>query len=380
VRRFLGHLARFSILPAAALVACELVLFGSGEAWSIDRVLDFQRAHPAALFLRAVDQAFYAFKYHGVVERRPRVLVLGSSRTMKFRAGMFGTAAGEFFNAGGMINSLGDLRAFCCERPPARVPEVVIIGVDLWWLNERILPPFAFAEEIERGLTWSFDQHVTALRWLFERPATLARELTSLAARSQPLYVGLAAREGRGGFRNDGSFATGVPVPKQGEPFVDREEPPIIERARTATANFIPTDRVSPERLALLSSVLDDYRTQQRLVVGYLPPLSSAVRGVLSTDPRQRDFFAAFRQLVPALFAAHGFALVDASDPATVGMDDTGMSDGFHGEETLHAHVVRLMLEDPRVGKAFPGAPEAIARALASPGTNQWQLDLEERY
>jgi hypothetical protein len=378
LKRFLAHLARFGALPVAVLLAGEFVLIGSGEAWPVERVLAFQRAHAPSLFLRALDQAFYAFKYQGIVDRQPAVLVLGSSRTMKFRAGMFGNSGPRFFNAGGMVNSLSDLRAFCFARPPSPVPATLILGIDLWWLNAQVQPVYQFEREIERDRTWTFDQHIVGLRWLIVRPSVLARELGSLATRRQPDAIGLGAREGRGGFRPDGSFATAVPVPQPGDPFVDREDPPIIERVRTATANFVPTDHLSPERLAMLASVLDEYQRQHRLVIGYLPPFSTAVAQQLASDPRQAVFYGEFRQVVPALFAAHAFPVVDASDTRALGMDDRGMSDGFHGEETLHARVVRLMLRDPRVWQAFPDADAVIARALESPRTNAWQVDLPD--
>lgn len=353
-----------------------MVLVGSGEAWSVDRVLAFQRSHDDSRFLRALDQAFYAFKYRGIEERRPSILVLGSSRTMKFRAGMFGERGSGFFNAGGMVNSLSDLHAFCFTRPPARVPDTLILGIDLWWLNDRVQPTYRFEEEIDRNRAWTFDQHIVGLRWLLLRPSVVGSELLSLAARRDSNSIGLGAREGRGGFRPDGSFATAVPVPRPGDAFVDREDPPIIDRVRTATANFIPAEGVSPARLAMLASVLDEYQRQQRLVIGYLPPFSSAVAQQLATDRRQGAFFAEFRRVVPALFRALGFPVVDASDTGALDMDDRAMSDGFHGEETIHARAVRLMLNDPRVRAAFPGAGAEIERALASPRTNGWQVDL----
>jgi hypothetical protein len=379
LRRFLGHLARFSTLPAAVLLACELVLVGSGEAWPVDRVLAFQRQRPDSRFLRALDQVFYNFKYRAIDQRRPSVVVLGSSRTMKFRAGMFGDRADGFFNAGGMINSMADLHAFCFTRPPARTPDAIILGVDLWWLNGQVEPVFRFEQEIDRDRARTFDQHIIGARWLLRHPTMLGRELATLATRRQPNAIGLGAREGRGGFRVDGSFASAVPVPRPGEPFIDREEPPIIDRVKTATANFVPTDRVDPDRLATLIAVLDAYRQQQRLVIGYLPPFSTAVAGQLRSDPRQSAFFAEFRRVVPALFAAREFPLVDASELGDFGTDDRVMSDGFHGEETIHAHVVQMMLRDQRVRDAFRGADAVLERALASPRTNDWQVDLPPR-
>jgi len=376
VRRFLVHLARFAALPAALLLASELVLVGSGEAWSIDRVLAFQQAHRDSRFLRALDQVFYNFKYRAIERHRPSVLVLGSSRTMKFRAGMFGDRAADFYNAGGMVNSLADLHAFCFARPPARLPDVVILGVDLWWLNGQVQPVFRFEQEIDRDRAWTFDQHVTGIRWLLHHPVVAAQQLAGLAARREPELIGLGARQGRGGFRVDGSFASGVPVPRPGEPFVDREEPPIIDRVRSGTANFIPTDRIDSARLTMLTSVLDAYRSQHRVVIGYLPPFSSAVAETLESDPRYASFFAEFRRVVPSLFAERQFPLVDASDTSAVGMDDRAMSDGFHGEETLHARVVRVMLREPRLRALFPGADAALEQALASPRTNDWQVDV----
>jgi hypothetical protein len=53
------------------------VLQGSGEGWSLDRVLAYQRDHPDRLSLRAMDQAFYAYKYRAILENNPSVLGRG---------------------------------------------------------------------------------------------------------------------------------------------------------------------------------------------------------------------------------------------------------------------------------------------------------------
>src|SRR5205814_1807814 len=122
--------------------------------------LAFQRAHPLSLYLRGIDQTFYAYKYRGIVENHPSILVAGSSRVMKFRAPMFGDRAGSFYNAGGMLNSLRDLRDFCYRLPSSRTPEDLLLGIDLWWLNEHVPPVFSLPEEITKGAGFSFDEHV----------------------------------------------------------------------------------------------------------------------------------------------------------------------------------------------------------------------------
>jgi hypothetical protein len=79
---------------------------------------------------------------------------------------------------------------------------------------------------------------------------------------------------------------------------------------------------------------------------------------------------------MPEVFRRHGFPLIDASDAASLGMDDRAMSDGMHAEETFQLHVLKALLQDERTRAVFPGAEAVIDRALASPRTNHWDPDL----
>ena len=146
----------------------------------MNRVFAFQRAHPDSLYLRGIDQSFYAYKYRGILEKHPSILAAGSSRMMKFRAPMFGDRADAFYNAGGMLNSLRDVHDFCVSLPPSRTPAVLLLGVDLWWLNEHVPPVFSFDEEISKGAALSFDEHIIGIRWLLNRPRLFARQAISL--------------------------------------------------------------------------------------------------------------------------------------------------------------------------------------------------------
>jgi hypothetical protein len=376
LRRFVAHVAAFLIAPALLLLLCEAVLLHSGEMWTLDRVFAYQHAHADALYLRALDQQFYAYKYRGIFETRPAVLVAGSSRTMKFRAPMFG--ARRFYNAGGMINSLRDLDEFSRSLPAALTPAVLLVGVDLWWLNDGVAPTVSFREEIAKGARFTTDDHIVAIRWLVEHAWTFGREALALFPGDRRANIGIAARATGGGFRLDGSYQSPLPVPRteQEWTFVDRESPPIIERVMRADQNFPPADGLSRERLALLDRVLARFEQRHVLVVGYLPPFSSAVRARLESDPRHRTLFAEFLRLVPDCFRAHGFPVADATDTAAYGMDDRAMSDGIHPEETFQVHVLRALLREPRIREALPGAEPRIEHAMTSPRTNFWVPDL----
>jgi hypothetical protein len=378
-REFFRRLIRFCSLPAIVLLAGVSVLQGSGETWSVDRVITYQRVHPESLFLRAADQAFYAYKYRAVVAKNPSILVAGSSRTMKFRAPMFGEQAGAFYNAGGILNSVRDLHDFSIVLPEPHTPRVLLLGVDLWWLNEHVPEAFDLRAEISKG-DGGFDEHVLALRWLVRHPATFAGEAASLLGARQNGHIGISAREKGGGFRADGSFKSALPAPStEGEwGFVDRETPPVIERVRQAIGNFPPAVSLSARRLALLDEVLGRLESRRVFVIGYFPPLSSAVVAQLGSDVRHSRFWSEFRRVVPDVFRRHGFPALDASETSSVGMDDRALSDGFHAEETFHVRVLKALMREERVRALFPGAEAALDRALASPRTNYWEADFRD--
>jgi hypothetical protein len=377
MRRFLLHLLSFCLLPGLLLLASEAVLRQSGEVWSLEQVFAYQQSHPASLYLRATDQLFYAYKYRGVLEKQPSVLVAGSSRTMKFRAEMFGDRADSFYNAGGMVNSIRDAHDFCVSLPSSRTPRVLVLGVDLWWFNDQVTPVYSFAAEAAKD-TGGFDEHVIALRWLLRHPRAFGGEAVSLIRRDDHQAVGIGARETGGGFRPDGSFKSHWPTPRSEDEwrFVDRETPPVIDRVKTASENFLPARGVSPGRVALLDAVLARLGQRHVLVIGYLPPFSSDVVKHLRSDPRHSRLWSDFRRTIPAVFRAHGFPIVDASEPLSLGMDDRAMSDGMHAEETFHVGVLKALLDDARVRAALPGATSVVERALASRRTNYWEPDL----
>ena len=353
----------------------EAVLQWSGELWPIDRVLEYQRAHPDALFLRATDQVFYAYKYRAIVARHPAILVAGSSRTMKFRAEMFGDRARDFYNAGGILNSLRDAHDLAMLLPSSRTPDVLLLGVDLWWLNDRVQPVYRFESEIAKGT--GIDEHIVAMRWLIGEPRSFAIEALSMLRGRSRSAIGISARERGGGFRPDGSFRSRVPAPRSESEwrFVDRETPAIIDRVRSASANFPPADRVSAERLALLDRTLARLQQRHIAVVGYLPPFASGVVAVLGSDPRHARFWSEFRRVVPDVFRRRGFPVIDASETSAFGMDDRAMSDGEHAEETFQVHVLEALLRDARLSAVLPGARAALERAIASPRTNYWEPD-----
>ena len=274
----LRHLLAFLSLPGLASAA-EAVLQGPA---SVAAFLAFDTsASTRFLYLRGTDQEFYAYKYRGIVEKNPSILAAGSSRMMKFRAAMFGDRAGSFYNAGGMLNSLRDVRDFCRLLPADRRPDVLLLGIDIWWLNEDVAPVFSFEEEISKGSGFSFDEHVIGIRWLLKHPETFAREANSLVRGRHSMAIGLTAREQGSGFRTDGSQFP-LKTPRSVGMGIRRPQSPPSPAGEGRVRGLSASRQVSPDRLAVLENAPAERRTSRRrpstVLVGGRgePPLRSA--------------------------------------------------------------------------------------------------------
>jgi hypothetical protein len=253
--------------------------------------------------------------------------------------------------------------------PHARF-RVVLLGVDLWWLNDRRDISSHLAEGIRHDAAHSWENHLLAMRLCSWRD-------WELLVSPLPDRIGLAAQQTNGGFRSDGSFRSGLPAPTsaKGWRFVDREVPPIGERITRGVNQFVPTSGISFPRLQLLRNHLLRFRERGTLVVGYAPPFSSEAAHLMESVPTQQRIWTEYHTWLPRVFRELGLPFVDATNPASLGMDDRCMVDGFHAEETFQLYLLQRMLADRAVRRALPTASAAIEKALHAPGTNYWYAD-----
>jgi hypothetical protein len=157
--------------------------------------------------------------------------------------------------------------------------------------------------------------------------------------------------------------------------FVDREKPPIDERIRRGMSPFPPSQGISEERLAILDQCLKKLSDRGILVVGILPPFSSESLKLLKQKPEHAELWNQFDRQVPEIFKKYKQPLVDGSNPANLGLNDSYLLDGIHGAETYQLHLLLKMLEDSRVKKELDGLSSSVEAALHSEASNPWQPD-----
>jgi len=368
------RMALFSVPVVLIAGLVEFALWRSGDTWPIAAVAARQQHTPAVFLRELMPQDLHGYKLARLALQRPRVLVLGSSRSSQMRAAMLGETRQTFFNGSGMVDAVSDLDGLCAGGAQ---PAVALLAVDLWWFNDS-LPPVDRKAAGDGAVNWR--AHVAAGRKLLMRPALLGDMLAAPSADDSD-RIGIGARRTGSGFRQDGSMRLTFVTPSDPArwTYEDREIPPVIARVRAASHQFVESERhrVSGERLAHLQAFLDRCRAQGIALAAFAPPFSTEVFDTLRRDVRHRGLLSSFRVEVAGVFERSGVPFIDATDLTALGLDDRYMFDGFHPTETFHLHVLRRLLDrHPATAALVPGARRAIATLLSAPATNFWYVGL----
>jgi hypothetical protein len=300
---------------------------------------------------------------------RPRLLVLGSSRTMQLRETAFSACRPPspperacFYNAGGALPSLGTGLLFLRGLRDDAWPAVLLLGVDYWHmhpplrdgstdahaaLREQELRPLGAVQQLDVELAPAVTSLTTALqsptlRLALVSPAPLAR-LDGLRP------VGLAAYAVGAGFRPDGSYSYGpeAEMKLRTESAEDwrRRLDEALERARVGCCLLAPFDAPHPRALQDLEDLLTLARRHGTVVVGFTPPLANEVADALSTDPRQRGGWLASHAALETAFARLGMPFVPFAALADAGCGPLDFYDGLHPTAPCMENVIERLVE-----------------------------------
>jgi len=370
------------------------VLFGvtvffsvySGEITPLGYVIERQvRNDREYLFARGViGRETARYKYMGAERASPSILVVGSSRVLELRAEMFG-GTGSFYNAGSMVGSVHDLVDFIDTLPVGREPEVVILGIDAWWFDASRFNKRGLREALSKGEEfYNWKAYVYSGRriisQILKNPAYISDSMIGIDPFDGRRAIGLDALEHGNGFRNDGSrqYAGYLTAMRQDMRYVDREDPPIIERLEEGLDPFSYASEFDDEGLKILAEFLSKSKERGITVIGFAPAFSSEVYEEMM-DSYYTEFFSAFQERVPGVFGEYGFAYFDFSDVRSLGLEDVYMFDGFHLTETGTAAMFAQMINTTCEG-VFTGCEHmreildaALKDPLTTPAEVNWQ-------
>ena len=355
IRRFCWRAGVFCAPLLGLCALFEIAMWRTGESWPVSRVVDTQLspgATPSLYGRMLFSQQLNVYKYAMIKRTRPTIVIHGTSRVMQIRDFMFHPLQKRFYNAGGMLQSPQDVATYA-ERVRSGdlpKPEVLIFGVDPWWVKEGDTHQGWLDSQSLQDDVQLFPAHIEAARRLVRRPVFPWPAVLVGAPAPAPGYnyqaIGAGPLLTGGGFRRDGSLQLGLDMVLESmrDPrYKDRLQ--ILQMVTDFLAPFTLPARVDPGRVTMLLTALTELQHMGIEVYVFLPPFASAVQTVFETSPTWEPFWRAYHTDLPARLRAGGITCLPLSVPQQDGFDDTYMYDGYHPTEIYAAALVKQILQ-----------------------------------
>lgn len=339
MRRFAFKLLVFCF-PLALIMGLPLkVLVLSGELMPLSLVVRLQRGVQPTLFGLAYSNPVNAYKLRRTNQSKSRVIVLGTSRVMSFKAELFSEAS-SFYNAGGGFARVEELNAFL--RALDYSPKVVILGLDQYFFNDRWL------ESVPRNAINPVDSRdylgiiVSNWKQIYRDYSAGKFTLNSLLQKLSPERIGVHAIANDAGFRNDGSYSYGRTVKPVDARFLED-----YRRISSGESQMKWGTSVSPVALGELRRLLAYCAAKDIHVIGFLPPYAKNVWREMMSQPSRYGYMREIVGVAGPVFVEYRFRLFDFSNLADLGVADEDSIDATHHSETAYTRMfLRMAAED----------------------------------
>ncbi len=344
------------LLPAIVFALLgERFLRRSYESASHEQIVAAQMKRPG-IYGSALRNDFYGYKVALYRATLPKIVAIGSSRTMELQQLGF---RDSFVTLGGAVRSIGDGERLLAEmKATGHMPEIVLFGVDYWWFNAEFQGPNdragvqlvsrldAGKQAVERWLgTWFLPA-----RWLYNRKIGV-RELIGVSLGDQqlapplPRAYGLGALNNLRGFASDGHYRyLGDAFGKFVEP--DRGFAESLGLIRRGGERFAFGVHPAEDRFARFHALVAAFEAAGSHVITFVPPVATAV---LDEHARQGSKLAYIPETLERLQRERPVHF-DFLDPRTLGADNCEFVDAYHGGEVIYLRVVLAIASDPRSG------------------------------
>lgn len=326
-------------VPFALVYGTALYL---GEALPMQRVIEMQQNASIPIYYRPM------WQQHDIVEYKlrtakyidPDLLVLGSSRMLRYRDRLVTNPAYTFYNASIMSAGINQLNEFAHAMIAEDIrPDVIILGVDEWAFRQDSNFVSASDNHAEYSATafqvYGFRRILN--HWLSDE--TMWDRMQN--ARSADAYwLGLDAFERQSGYVYDGATIN----------FFQEQSAELIMMTHRSRLNnridiYQTAETVSEAHIMLLADLLNLASSNDILVVGLFQPWHPDFLQVLQEHP-DFQYWSLAKTRIQELFAEYEFPLLNFNDLERFGGNPNHMLDGHHYSEIISLQVYIGMLEE----------------------------------
>jgi hypothetical protein len=292
---------------------------------NIDRVIEKQITSSDTkniLFRSGLNQFAFSYKTKMMKKVKPRVVVLGSSRSMQVREQFFEQ---KFINLGGAIQGVTDLEDYVDFLDSnSLMPDLTILFLDPWWFNGKTS---------ERGGMHQLDYPTGVSIDHLLKSLTLLKKGNWIKASFQNEHMGIAAILTQEGFSRDGSNNYTKYVSSEGMP-TDIKFQHTLKRIENNNFPFQITNHPSPHLIKRACMAIKKINLHTNNLTLVAPPFAPTIWNLLSKDPKYSYINEAYEELEACLqLEIHDYM-------TTNNTYDCEFIDGFHGGDTSYARII----------------------------------------
>lgn len=287
------------------------------------------------------------YKYLRVIKHKPELITLGSSRVMQFRNTFFKDIS--FYNAGGVMPNIQNGLNFIKKITSIYTPKIIILGVDMWWLNENFkdftVLPFSGYKSI-------FNERFLRYKNLFKNfiknnneylKISKVKELNGNAFEpiEHRLAIGLPAAQLGEGFREDGSYQYGLLL--SGKKPIDFLFLDTKKRIKNGSDRFEYADDISEKYFIQLKELILLIKNKGIKLIVLLPPFPNEICNILYNSEKHSKFFISFQKCIEGYCYSNNIEFYNFTSVKSFNGNDKEVLDGFHADEFAYARITTFL-------------------------------------
>lgn len=317
---------------------------------SFESIVKRQLEHNS-IYGTALNENVFGYKLELVKQTKPKIIALGSSRVLQLREEFF---RDSFVSAGNAMNTLKEGRLFLEEVLKFYKPDIVILGLDIWWFN-ALYPNYETGEYLNiTGTNINMTKILDTAKHIYDQQLPFQYLLDNhfIANPYSNLdSLGLNAIYNSRGFFKDGSYLYGE----------------ILKMKKTKDANFTDTllrvtqgvsrfeyaSHIDVKRMQDLFDILNILRKHNIQVVIFIPPLAPSIYKAIQ---EKQEKYAYIDELFTSLEKNH-ITFFNYHNPAVLKDDDCEFLDGFHGGDVFYARILADMAQKSEILQPYVNIP-----------------------